>query len=474
LSTDGPIAYGAIASSNLEIVQSSSGELGGLAGSTLFSQTWQPESAFVLSLNGSTALSLTYGQVSSGSLTLGGSSESAYVTGIGSQVHTFEVSVPLSVDSSSTIETLIVATSTGELTLAGVSQIIFNDLEVSSVELELAGESTVSVSRESSSLGELEIAGSSTYENVQSPESTAPLEFGGTVVAIQIVDAVSTGQLILSGTTDTGGIKDINVVSSGELEIAASSVFNHTLGFTSSGTLLINGSSTVLAELPTITQVTSSGTLLINGSSTVLVELPTITQVTSSGSLLLSGSTILSGLLSTADTEIELEIGINNAYQFNVTPLETVHSGHRGLKDTTQSRQVAYISQVRIARPQVRAEVGFYPAPPAQAETPRRAAPRPQGPFGKFLDQHGNRLTYRYDSSTATVRFGIHSTVEVDNFGMRNRQIQQDDAWLLGFDDDDVMLDSARIQQIIQRFHDEKSEHLRRLQEDKDLLGITD
>jgi len=344
---------------------------------------------------------------------------------------------------------LVVATSTGELTLAGVSQIIFNDLEVSSVELELAGESTVSVSRERSSQVDLEINGSSTYENVQAPESTAPLEFGGTVVAIQIVDAVSTGELTLAGTTDSGELKDITVTSSGELEISASTEFNRTLGFT------------------------SSGTLRLNGSSTVVVQRPTITQVTSSGSLLLSGSTALSGLLATVDSEVELEIGINNAYQFNVTPLEKVHSGHRGLKDTTQSRQVAYISQVRIARPQVRTEVGFYPAPPAQAETPR-PAPRPQGPFGKFLDQYGNRLTYRYDSSTATVQFGIHSTVEVDNFGVRNQQIQQDDAWLLGFDDDDLMLDSARTQQVIQQFHDEKAEHLRRLQEDKDLLGITD
>lgn len=447
MSTDGPIAYGPIGSSNLEIIQSSNGEFGGLAGLTNFSQTWQPESAFVLALNGSTALSLVYGQVSSGSLTLGGSSESEYIAGI--RTYTFEVTVPLSVDSSSTINTLVVATSTGELTLAGVSQIIFNDLEVSSVELELAGESTVSVSRERSSQVDLEINGSSTYENVQAPESTAPLEFGGTVVAIQIVDAVSTGELTLAGTTDSGELKDITVTSSGELEISASTEFNRTLGFT------------------------SSGTLRINGSSTVVVQRPTITQVTSSGSLLLSGSTALSGLLATVDSEVELEIGINNAYQFNVTPLEKVHSGHRGLKDTTQSRQVAYISQVRIARPQVRAEVGFYPAPPAQAETPR-PAPRPQGPFGKFLDQYGNRLTYRYDSSTATVQFGIHSTVEVDNFGVRNQQIQQDDAWLLGFDDDDLMLDSARTQQVIQQFHDEKAEHLRRLQEDKDLLGITD
>lgn len=444
MSTDGPIAYGPIGSSNLEIVQSSSGELGGLAGLTQFSQTWQPETRIELTLVGSSVLALVYGQTSTVPLSLGGSTESEYVVGV--RTYTFDVSVPLSINSSSVLKTLIETNSQGDLTLAGISQIIFNDLEVSSLELELAGESTVSVTRASFSQGDLEITGDSVFKNLLGVDSTAPLEFGGAVVAVQTVEAVSRGDLTLSGNTDSGEIKDITVISQGDLEISASTELNRVLRFT------------------------SSGQLRIAGTTTTVVQRPTITQVASSGALQISGTTALSGLLLTLDSSVDLEIDVDNAFQINVTPLEKPHGGWRELKD---SRQVAYISQVRIARPQVRAEVGFYPAPPAQAETPP-PAPRPQGPFGKFLDQYGNRLTYRYDSSTATVQFGIQSTVELDNSGVRNQQIQQDDAWLLGFDDDNLMLDSARTQQVIQQFHDEKAEHLRRLQEDKDLLGITD
>lgn len=447
MSTDGPIAFSAIGVSNLEIVQSSSTEIGGLSAVTQISQTWQPESAFGLTLSATGALSLTYGQVSQGSLTLGGSSESEYVAGI--KTFTYEVSVPLEIAGTSTTNLVVVANSQGVLELAATSQIIFNDLEVSSVELEIGGSSEVSFAQERSSTAALEISGSSEYINVYAPDSTAALEISSSVVPVQTVDAVSSGELILEGSTDTGQLKDVTVISSGDLEISSETIFNRTLGFT------------------------STGQLRINGSSTVVVQRPTITQVASSGSLVISSTTELSGLLATIEGVGELEIGITNAYQFNVTPLEKVHSGHRGLKDQAQSRQIAFISQVRIAKPKVQSEVGFYPAPPAQAETPK-PAPRPQGPFGKFLDQYGNRLTYRYDSSTATVQFGIQSTVEVDNFGVRNQQIQQDDAWLLGFDDEHMMLDSVRTQQVIQQFHDEKAEHLRRLQEDRDLLGITD
>lgn len=442
MSTPGPIAFSAIAASNLEILQSSTGELYVLG---------QSQWAF-------TTVHLSYP-----ALELSGSTEALYVP---------TPSLEFLVDSVGTLEissvfefnTLLHVNSLGELELAGSTDTVLLDIIDISVasqgDLELAATTGLAITVPQfyvlASSGELELGGTTaltfTDAIVHELSSSGELELSSTLAVATVRVLSSSGEIVLDGESNFGEGRSTIVNSSGELEVAASST----------------------TEI--LVKATSTGELVLAGSTTVAVQRPLRVIVNSSGALLLTATTALVTRIYTKvafDSDASLTIGAINSYVFPYrAPTVKSRPGSRQLKSEV-SRQVAFLSHVRTGKPRVESQVGFYPAPP-EIIIPIAPPRRPQGPFGKFLDQFGNKLTYKFDSTTGTVNIGVSSTVEVDNSGARDLQIRNEDSLLLGLDEDTVLLDSSRSWDLIDDHMNKNHDHMRQAQEDKDLLGITD
>jgi len=418
LSTTGPIAFGPIAASNLEIFQSSSGEL------------------YVL---GQSQLALTVVKTSAGELELAGSSDALYVPAP-SIFYPIESNGAFEIQGSTDLVKILYANSQGDLVLAGTTNAELLDI----IEINVA------------STGTLELAATTglaiTVPQFYVLTSSGELELSSVTAFATIRVLESSGDIVLDGESNFGEGRSTIVNSNGELEVEASTT----------------------TEI--LVKATSTGDLVLAGTTAVAVQRPLRVIVNSSGALLLAGTTALVTRIFTRvafDSNLDISLGGINSYVFPYrAPTEKSRPGSRQLKSDV-SRQVAFLSHVRTGRPRVESQVGFYPAPP-EIILPVIPPKRPQGPFGKFLDQFGNKLTYKFDSVTSTVNIGVSSTVEVDNSGTRDLQIRNEDALLLGLDEDTVLLDSTMTWGLIEDHMDKNHDHMRRLQEDKDLLGITD
>jgi len=391
LSTTGPIAFGPIAASNLEIFQSSSGEL------------------YVL---GQSQLALTVANISAGVLEIAGSSDALYVPA-DSIFYPIESNGSLELQGSAVLTTILNVNSLGDLVLAGTTNTELLDI----IDINI--------------------------------NSTSALEISSVTAFATVNVLESSGSIILDGESNFGEGKSTIVNSVGALEVNAST------------------------STEILVRATSTGQLVLASTTAVTVQRPLRVIVNSSGALLLAGTTALVTRIFTRvafDSNLDIEIGGINSYVFPYrAPTVKSRPGSKQLKSEV-SRQVAFLSHVRIGRPRVESQVGFYPAPPEIIVPPKR----PQGPFGKFLDQFGNKLTYKFDSTTGIVNIGVSSTVEVENSGTRDLQIRNEDSLLLGLDEDTILLDSTMTWGLIEDHMDKNHDHMRRLQEDKDLLGITD
>lgn len=439
MSTTGPIAFGPIAASNLEIFQSSSGEL------------------YVL---GQSQLALTVVKISAGALEIAGSSDALYVPAP-SIFYPIESNGSLELQGSSALTTILNVNSQGDLVLAGTTNTELLDIIEINVNstgaLVLAGTTGLAITVPQfyvqTSLGELELAGTTgltfTDAIVYQLSSSGELEISSVTAFATVSVLESSGAIILDGESNFGEGKSTIVNSVGALEVAAST------------------------STEILVRATSTGQLILASTTAVTVQRPLRVTVNSSGALLLAGTTALVTRIFTRvafDSNLDIEIGGINSYVFPYrAPTVKSRPGSKQLKSEV-SRQVAFLSHVRIGRPRVESQVGFYPAPPEIIVPPKR----PQGPFGKFLDQFGNKLTYKFDSTTGIVNIGVSSTVEVENSGTRDLQIRNEDSLLLGLDEDTILLDSTTTWGLIEDHMDKNHDHMRRLQEDKDLLGITD
>ena len=418
MSTTGPIAFGPIAASNLEIFQSSSGEL------------------YVL---GQSQLALTVVKTSAGELELAGSSDALYVPAP-SIFYPIESNGAFEIQGSTDLVKILYANSQGDLVLAGTTNAELLDI----IEINVA------------STGTLELAATTglaiTVPQFYVLTSSGELELSSVTAFATIRVLESSGDIVLDGESNFGEGRSTIVNSNGELEVEASTT----------------------TEI--LVKATSTGDLVLAGTTAVAVQRPLRVIVNSSGALLLAGTTALVTRIFTRvafDSNLDISLGGINSYVFPYrAPTEKSRPGSRQLKSDV-SRQVAFLSHVRTGRPRVESQVGFYPAPP-EIILPVIPPKRPQGPFGKFLDQFGNKLTYKFDSVTSTVNIGVSSTVEVDNSGTRDLQIRNEDSLLLGLDEDTILLDSTMTWGLIEDHMDKNHDHMRRLQEDKDLLGITD
>ena len=423
-STDGPnspIASGAIASSNLEIVQSSFGEL------------------YII---GQTQMSLTFARESSSELLIGAISDALFVP---SPVMTYTIisNVTLEINTIPGVVIELDVNSLGSLTLAGTTSVEITD----AIDTEIA--------------------------------STFGLTLAGTT-SVVITDAIdseiaSTFGLTLAGTTSVVIVepKTTQISSIGALEIAASVGISLVTIQTSTGELQLAGSSIIREG--NVNEIDSRAELNIDATT----ETQVIQTANSTGALVITGTTDLA-LVILVDVEFESNVELI-LYATTAYP-GLFHQGSRELKTATelrvarrkrrdaQPRQIAFLSRVYTKKIRANAQVGFYPAPP-EVIIP---IPRPQGPFSKFLDQFGNNLTYNYNSNTGTATFGVSSTVEFDTSASKDIQIRSEDALLLGLDDDSMLLDSSNAWGLIEDQMDENQRRGRQLQEDKDLLGITD
>lgn len=442
MSTTGPIAFGPIAASNLEIFQSSTGEL------------------YVL---GQTQLALTIVKTSSGVLELAGSSDALYVPAP-SIFYPIESDGAFEIQGSTDLVKILYANSQGDLVLAGTTNTELLDIieinVASTGALELAATTGLAITVPQfyvlTSSGELELAGTTaltfTDAIVYDLTSSGELELSSTLALATVRVLESSGDIVLDGESNFGEGRSTIVNSSGELEVEASSTTEILVTATSTGDLVLAGTTTVAVQRPLRVIVNSSGTLLLAGTTALVTRIYTKVAF---------------------DSNLDINLGAINSYVFPYrAPTVKSRPGSRQLKSDV-SRQVAFLSHVRTGKPRVESQVGFYPAPP-EIIVPIVPPKRPQGPFGKFLDQFGNKLTYKFDSVTSTVNIGVSSTVEVDNSGSRDLQIRNEDALLLGLDEDTVLLDSTTTWGLIQDHMDKNHDHMRRLQEDKDLLGITD
>lgn len=442
MSTTGPIAFGPIAASNLEIFQSSSGEL------------------YVL---GQTQLALTIVKTSTGELEFAGTSDSLYVPAP-SIFYPIESDGSLEIQGSTGLNKILYANSQGTLVLAGSTDtelldiIEINVVSVGALDLTATTGLAITVPQfyVLSSSGELELGGTTaltfTDAIVHELESSGDLEIASVSAFATVRVLASSGDIVLDGESNFGEGRSTIVNSSGELEVTASSDSEILVRATSTGELVLAGSTAVTVQRPLRVIVNSSGTLLLAGTTALVTRIYTKVAFDSNGSL---------------------ELNAINSYVFPYrAPTIKSRPGSKQLKSEV-SRQVAFLSHVRTGKIRAESQVGFYPAPP-EIIVPIAPPKRPAGPFGKFLDQFGNKLTYKFDSTTGTVNIGVSSTVEVDNSGARDLQIRNEDSLLLGLDEDTVLLDSTTTWGLIEDHMDKNHDHMRRLQEDKDLLGITD
>ena len=442
MSTTGPIAFGPIAASNLEIFQSSTGDL------------------YVL---GQTQLALTIVNTSLGALDLAGSTDALYVPAP-SIFYPIESSGSLEILGSSVLNKILLADSQGNLVLAGTTNTELLDIiEInvsSSGALEIGATTGLAITVPQfyvlTSSGDLELAGTTaltfTDAIVHELVSSGDLELSSTVALSAVRVLTSSGDIVLDGESNFGEGRSTIVNSNGELEVEASSTTEILVKANSTGELVLAGSTTVAVQRPLRIIVNSSGTLLLTATTALVTRIYTKVAF---------------------DSDATLTIGAINSYVFPYrAPTVKSRPGSKQLKSEV-SRQVAFLSHVRTGKPRVESQVGFYPAPP-EIIIPIAPPRRPQGPFGKFLDQFGNKLTYKFDSTTGTVNIGVSSTVEVDNSGTRDLQIRNEDALLLGLDEDTVLLDSSRSWDLISDHMNKNHDHMRQAQEDKDLLGITD